>query len=180
MSAFGQWLLHEDQKELFDTLYAALLSVVFFGLTALVLWPLGAVPFAWRLVRGYWVFCVMVGWTAFGLYLFRKIFRIDIDTNFDAYVISALAVSSFVQAGWCAFAALAVREAAAAASWPSVAALAFFGFLSCYVCAALVAVYYSGRLYRYFNVPFAGAAFVLFALWPAAARFLYGWFFALF
>lgn len=180
MSAFGQWLLHEDQKELFESLYAAALSAVFYGLTALVLWPLGELPFGWRLFRGYWVFCVALGWTALALYLFRKVFRIDLDTRFDAYVISALAVSSFVQAGWCAFAALAVREAAAGASWPVTAALWLFGFLSCYVSSAMVAVYYSGQIYRYFNIPLACAAFVLFALWPAAARLLYGWFFNLF
>lgn len=180
MGAFSQWILHEDRKELFDSLYATALSVVFFGLTALVLWPLGGLSLAWRLVKGYWLFCVMIPLTAIPLILFQRIFRIDLDTHPDAYIISALIVSGFVQAGWSAFAALAVRDFAAAASWPVAAALYFFGFLSSYVACAVVAVYYPGQIYRYVNIPLACAGFVVFSLLPAAARFLYGWFFGLF
>lgn len=180
MGAFSQWILHEDQKELFDSLYATALSIVFFGLAALALWPLGSASVVWRLVKGYWLFCVALPVTALLLLLFRRVFRVDLDTHFDAYVLSALAVSGFVQAGWSAFAALVVRDAAGAATWPAAAALYAVGFLSSYVASAVVAVYYSGRIYRYVNIPLACAGFVLFGLWPAAARAVYGWFFDLF
>lgn len=180
MGAFSQWILHEDQKELFDSLYATALSVVFFGLTALALWPLGRASMTWELVKGYWVFCVMVGWTAILLVVLNRIFRVELDTHPDAYVLSALAVSGFVQAGWSAFAALTVREFTAASTWPVAAVLYFFGLLSSYIACAVVAVYFSGQIYRYVNVILACASFLLFCLWPAAARILYGWFFELF
>lgn len=180
MGAFGQWLLREEQKELFDSLYAAALALVFFALAALALWPLGQVSLVWRLVKGYWLLCVVLPLAALLLGIFHRIFRIEFDTRFDAYVVSALAVSGFVQAGWSAFAALAVRDPAAAASWPTAAALYVVGFLSCYVASAVVAAYYSGQIYRYVNIPLACVSFLLFSLWPAAARVLYGWFFDLF
>ena len=63
---------------------------------------------------------------------------------------------------------------------PVAAAFYVVGFLSSYVACAVVAVYYSGQIYRYVNIPLACAGFVVFSLWPAAARFLYGWFFDLF
>jgi hypothetical protein len=40
MGEFSKWLLHEDQKEWFDYLFALALNVVFVAITAL-LWPLG-------------------------------------------------------------------------------------------------------------------------------------------
>ena len=180
MGAFSQWLLHEDQKELWDSLYATALGIVFFALAALVLWPLGRLSLAWRLAKGYWLFCIVVPLTATLLALFRRIFRIDLDTHFDAYVISALAVSVFAQAGWSAFAAVTVRDFTAVASWSVAAALYVVGFLSCYVAAAEVIAYYNGQIYRYVNIPLACASFVVFSLWPAAARAVYGWFFELF
>ncbi len=180
MGAFSRWLLREENKEAFDSLFAGLLAFAFFGLAALALWPLGAAWAVWRLFKGYWVLCVVLPATALLLFLFRRLFRIDFDENFNAYVVSALVASGFAQAGYSAFAALAAREFAAAASWPIAAAFCVVGFLSCYVSSAVVAVYYSGQMYRYVNIPLALAAFVLFTLWPAAARFVYGWFFDLF
>lgn len=180
MGAFSKWLLDEEQKELFDSLYATALSIVFFALTALVLWPLERLSLAWRLLKGYWLFCIVVALTAMLLLLFRRIFRIDLETRFDAYVISALAVSVFVQAGWSAFAALTVRDFTADASSPVAAVLYVVGFLSCYVSFAVVGIYYLGQIYRLVNLPLACVSFVVFSLWPAAARAVYGWFFGLF
>lgn len=53
MGEFSKWLLHEDQKELFDYLFALVLNTVFVGLTALLLRPMGRAMFALRLAKGY-------------------------------------------------------------------------------------------------------------------------------
>jgi len=60
MGQFSKWLLHEDQKEWFDYLFALVLNIVFLALTALLLWPLGEATVALRLAKGYWVFWTVV------------------------------------------------------------------------------------------------------------------------
>jgi hypothetical protein len=130
--------------------------------------------------KGYWLFWIVLILGASALVLCRRIFRVDLDTRFDAYVLSALAVSSFLQAGWSAYAALTVRAFAAGASVWTAAALYVVGLLSCYVAFAVVSAFFMGSLYRTINLPLAAASFTVFCLWPAAGRTLYGWFFDLF
>jgi hypothetical protein len=180
MGQFAKWLLHDDQRELFDYLYANVLNVVFLALAALLLWPLGRAALALRLAKGYWVFWGVLLLTAAALIQFRRVFRVDLETRYDGYVISALAVSGILQAGWSAFAALTVRDFAAAAPvWVAVLLYAV-GVLSCWVACAAVSALYMGSLYRLVNLPLAAVSFALFGAWPAAGRALYGWFFDLF
>ncbi len=180
MGEFSKWLLHEEQKELFELLFALALNVVFLALVALLLWPLGKAALAWRLLKAYWLFWILLSNTSLLLYRLQSWFRVDMYSHFNAYVISALVVSGFLQAGWSAFAALTARDYAADASLWVAFALYVVGFISCQVACAALAPYYGGQIYRYVNVILAAAAFVLFALLPAAARALYGWFFGLF
>ena len=180
MGAFGQWLLHEDQKDVWDSIYASAVAVAFFALSALLLWPLGRLMLVWSLLKGYWLFCIVLGVTALLLFLLRRVFRIDLETRYDAYVISAFAFSGLLLAGWSAFAALAVRVHAEGASVWVAAALYVVGVLSCYVAFAVACVYYTGQMYRLVNLPLAWLCFIIFSVWPAAARFVYGWFFDLF
>ena len=49
MGEFSKWLLHENQKELFDYLFAIVLNIIFLALTALLLWPLGRTTIALHL-----------------------------------------------------------------------------------------------------------------------------------
>lgn len=180
MGAFAKWLLDEEQKELFDQLFADALTLIFLGLAALLLWPLGHAALAWQLTKGYGVFWVVIASSILLLTLYRRLFRLDLDDNPDAYVIPAIVVSGVIQAGWSAFAALTVRGASAGAgAWAAVALYAV-GFLSSYVSFSIVSSYYNGSLYKTINLPLSAAGFVLFCLWPAAGRALYGWFFDLF
>jgi hypothetical protein len=179
MGEFSNWLLHEDQKELFDYLYANVLNVVFLGLVALLLWPLGRALMAWQLAKGYWIFWSLMVLFAVVLVLFRRVFRVDMDSRYDAYVISALIVSGFLQAGWSAFATHIVRGfVAGTTAWVAVVLYAV-GVLSCFVAVAIVSAFYMGSLYKTVNLPLAILSFIVFSVWPAAGRALYGWFFAL-
>lgn len=175
MGQFVSWLLRDEQRELFELLYAYVLNVVFLGLTALLLWPLGKGWLALSLAKGYWMFWIVLYVTALFLLLFRKIFRIDLETRLDAYVISAVVVGGLLQAGWSAFAALTARDFLADASVWVAAAIYFFGLLSCFVSVAIVSTQFTGQLYRPLNLGIAAGAFALFALWPWAARATYGW-----
>ncbi|HYP54595.1 MAG TPA: hypothetical protein VEQ42_13680 [Pyrinomonadaceae bacterium] len=176
---FMRWLMADEQKEVFEVVFTTLLNAVFLGLAALLLWPFGAASVALGLAKGYWAFWSAVYMMVALAALFERIFRVDADTHFDAYVISGVLVSGLLQAGWSAFAALVVREASAPASLAAAVVLYFVGVLSCWIAFGIVSVVYGGTIYKTINLPLSVASFVLFCLWPAAGRFLYGWFFDL-
>jgi hypothetical protein len=180
MGQFSKWLLHEDQKELFDYLYANVLNIVFLAVTALVLWPMGQAMTSWRLAKGYWIFWIVLIWTAIILILFQRIFRVDMDSHYNVYVITALLLSGFLQLGWSAFAALVIHTSFATATvWIDVV-LFIVGLFSSYVAWAIVSAFYMGSIYRIVNLVLAILSYLIFILWPTGARALYGWFFDLF
>ncbi len=180
MGEFSKWLLHEDQKELFDYLFAVVLNISFLALAALLLWPLGEAILAWRLAKGYWVFWVVLFWTSIIILLLQRILRVDMYSHYDAYVISGLIVSGLLQLGWSAFAALLVHYFTADASiWIDIV-LYGVGVFSCYVACVIVSVFYMGSIYRFTNLMLSMSSFIVFSFWPAAARVIYGWFFDLF
>ena len=179
MGEFSRWLLHEDQKELFDYLFAIVLNVCFLALTALVLWPLGRATFALSLAKGFWVFWTVVIIASSVLVLVQRFFRVDLDSRFNTYVISGLIISGFLQLGWSAFVALAARNSITNMSvWVAVVVIVT-GVISCYVAAVIVGAYYAGGLYRMVNLFLAVLSFIVFAIWPAAGAAIYGWFFDL-
>ena len=87
MGQFSKWLLHEDQKELFDYLFAVVLNISFLALTALLLWPMGEALMAWRLAKGSWVFWVVLLWSSIIVLLLQRMLRVDMYSHYDAYVI---------------------------------------------------------------------------------------------
>jgi hypothetical protein len=114
------------------------------------------------------------------LVLGQRIFRMDLYSRFDAYVISALAVSAFIQLGWSAFAALAIHDAVVGTSVWVVVVVYAVGVISSYVASVAVGALYMGALYRMVNAVLAILSFILFSLWPTAGATIYGWFFDLF
>ena len=177
MGEFSKWLLHEDQKELFNYLFAIALNAVFLGLTALLLWPAGKAATALTLAKGFWGFwTIMIVMTSL-VALFQRLFRVDMYSHPDVYIISGLAVSGIILTGWSAFAALTVGGSAAGVSLWVAAVLYFVGFLSCWVALNIVSAYYMGSIYRTVNLVVAPVSFVLCCVWPAAGRALFGWFF---
>lgn len=173
MSGLGQWLLKDEQKTLFDCLFAAVLAIVFLALAALVLWPLRALGLVPELAIGYGVLWVVVGASAVLTAFAQKLLRIDIDSSFNAYVISGLVVSGLIQVAWCAFAAVALEPYVTAAGAWGAALLYLIGFVSCYVALMTLAAFYAGAIYRFVNLGIALIAYVLFSIFPGAARAIY-------
>jgi hypothetical protein len=180
MGEFSKWLLHEDQKEFFDYLFALVLNIVFVAAALLLLWPLGESYVAGRLAKGYWIFWTVLIATSGLMVLAQRIFRMDLYERYNAYVISGLVVSGFIQLGWSAWVAPVVRTSAADTSVGVAMVLYGVGLLSCYVASVIVGVFYMGGLYRLVNSTLAFLSFILFSLWPAAGTKIYGWFFDLF
>ena len=180
MREWERWLLHEDQKELFEFLFAAALSLLFGALAALALWPMGDAALALRFAKGGLVLWAVLFLTYVALAFVQRKLDVDIYSHADAYVISAAAVGAVIQTGWSAFAALAVRDFASDASlWPA-AVLYFTGLLSCYVAFTVVSAFYTGQIYKLVNLAAALVSFTVFCLWPAGARAAFGWFFGIF
>lgn len=180
MREWERWLLHEDQKELFEFLFAAALCLFFGGLSALALWPLGDAALAMRFAKGGVVLWVVLFLTFVALAFVQRKLKLDIYSHADAYVISSAVVGAVIQTGWSAFAALAVRDfVSGAGAWAAVA-LYFAGLLSCYVAYTVVSAFYTGQIYKLANLVAALVSFALFCVWPSAASVAYGWFFRLF
>jgi hypothetical protein len=180
MGEFSKWLMHEDQKELFDFLFALVLNIVFLALIALLLWPLGKVTMAFRFTKGYWYFWAVLIVTASLLVVVQRIFRMDLYSHSDAYVISGLTVSGFLQVGWSAFAALVISSSITGAPIWMMIILYGVGVFSSYVASVIVSAFYMGTIYRMVNFALAILSFIVFSVWPAAGRAIYGWFFDLY
>lgn len=177
MGDFGNWLLHEDQKDLWEIVVASVLNILFLVLIALLLWPLGSPMLAWRLAKGYSVLWGMVYFATMLGSRIQDYFRVNIYDHPDAFVYSNLAVSSILQIGWSAFAALVVQSFVAGASLWIMLILYFVGALSCLIAFFVVSAFYQGHIYRLISLPLALVAYIVFSVWPAIGRVLFGWFF---
>jgi hypothetical protein len=180
MGEFSKWLMHEDQKELFDYLFAIVLNIVFLAIIALLLWPLGKATMAFRFTKGYWYFWTVLIVTSSLMVVAQRIFRMDLYSRYNAYVISALIVSGVQQVGWSAFAALVISSAVAGAPIWMMIILYGVGLFSSWVATVIVSVFYMGTIYRMVNLALGILSFIVFSVWPDAGRALYGWFFNLY
>jgi hypothetical protein len=79
--------------------------------------------------------------------------------------------------GWSAFAALTVHISVAGAPRWIALILYFVGVLSCLVAFYVVSAFYQGHIYRMISLPLTLISFIVFSVWPASARVLFGWFF---
>ena len=180
MGEFSKWLLHEDQKEWFDYLFALVLNAVFLSVITLLLWPLGKATLALSLAKAYWMFWTVLIATSMLMVLAQRIFRMDLYERYNAYVISALVVSGVIQLGWSAYAAPVVRSSMADASFWVALVVYVVGLLSSYVASVAVGVFYMGAIYRMINSALAILSFIVFSLWPALGLAIYGWIFDFF
>jgi hypothetical protein len=171
-------LLDEERKEVFDSLVAFVAGLLFLGLTALVLWPIGKARMALFYAEGYGLLWLGLGVTSLLLFVFRRVLRIDMYSHFDVYVISALIVSSFWQLCWSSFTAAVLQRYAADTSWLDFTLLYVIGLVSCFVAFLELSVFYQGSIYRIVNVPLGLVSFVLFCIWPRLGQVLFGWLWA--
>jgi hypothetical protein len=173
-------ILPMAQDETLDFKIAGTLNLGFFVVGALLLWPLGEVGLVWQLFKGYFIYWIVLVFGIFLGLLLQRVFRIEDDPPGDAYIILNILLSVPLQIGWSAFVALSVNEFAANEPWWLQAILYFIGFLSAYLTLLVIQAFYRGSIYRHLTSLVGLAAFILFALWPASARFLFGWFFGWF
>jgi hypothetical protein len=180
MGELIKWLMNDEQKDLFEVLFASALNIAFLALLALLLWPLGRPLLAFRLAKGYVILWVIIFVTAILVNRIQRLFRVNIYDHANAYVNSNLAVTCFLQGGWSAFAALTVQGFVAGAPTWFVVVLYSVGVLSCLIAFFAVTSFYQGHIYKLVSLPLALVSFIVFSVWPASGRAIYGWFFDLF
>lgn len=180
MRGLVDWLLADDQKNLFEFLLAVFLFFLFLAVAALLLWPFDRLALVIQLAKGYGFFWVALWITAALAGLFQRWFRMNLYDRSTAYVITGLSLGALVQMGWSAFAALTVRGFVAEGSFWAVAVLYLVGALSCVAAFYAVSSLYQGAIYRLVNLPLALVSFLVFSLWPGVGGALYGRFFRLF
>jgi hypothetical protein len=110
----------------------------------------------------------------------QRIFRMDLYSHSNAYVISALVVSGIQQVGWSAFAALVISSAVAGTPIWMMIILYGVGLFSSWVATVIVSVFYMGTIYRMVNLVLGILSFIVFSIWPHAGAKIYGWFFNLY
>ncbi len=129
----------DDQKELFEILFAIGLNAVFLALIALLFWPLGQLAVAFRLTKGYVILWAVILGSFVLISRLHRFFRVDIYTHANAFVISNLVLSCLLQAGWSAFAALTIQGfVVSSPAW----ILYIVGVISCLVAFYAVSSFY--------------------------------------
>ncbi|NJN96511.1 MAG: hypothetical protein HC875_21590 [Anaerolineales bacterium] len=180
MDALIQWLIHDNQKDLFEFLVALALNLVFLALSSLLLWPLDKLALVWSMLKGHIFLWLIIFVTAVLLNVVQRFFRMNMYDRANAYIGSALAVCGLLLLGWAAFAALAVPSYIDGGSvWTGVI-LYLVGGLSCLSAFFAVTSFYQGAVYKLISLPLTLVSFLIFSLWPNGARLAFGWFFQLF
>lgn len=172
--------MHDDQKELFELLFALTLNLLFLVLIALLLWPLGKTVLAFRLAKGYGCLWGVLYVASAVVGRIQEYFRVNLYDHPNAFVNSNLAVSCLLQTGWSSFAAFCVQSFAGGTPVWLAVLLYVVGVLSCLIAFIVVSSFYQGHIYKLISLPLALVSFIVFSVWPAFVRALYGWFFALF
>lgn len=169
----------DNSKASWELIVAGSLTLLFLGLSALLLWPFGKAALTIQLGKGYGLLWVVLALTSWVVALIHRLFRVETYPPSTTYVVTNLCVSAFLQAGWSAFAALTVGKFGDPSTGMTIV-LWIVGLGSSYIGFVIAGVFYQGTLYKVLNAPLALLSYVVFAIWPAAARAIYGWFLAWF
>ena len=161
---FSKWLMHDDQKELFEVVVAITLNILFLALITLMLWPLDRAMLAFRMAKGYAILWIVVFVTVALVNRIQHFFRVNLYDHSNAYVISNLIVSCTLQLGWSAFAALTVNSFITGAPTWVVVTLYLVGGLSCLIAYFAVSSFYQGHVYKLVSLPLALVSFIAFSV----------------
>jgi hypothetical protein len=166
MGDFVRRLVDDDRNDLFELAVALVLNLLFLGLAALLLWPLGRTALALSLAKGLGLLWIVLGLTTPLVHGAQRLARMNLYDRANLFFASNLVASCALQIGWAAVAAPAVQTALPGASPWVAAALHATGALSCLAAYAAVSAVYQGTLYRLVSLPLALVCYVAFSVWP--------------
>lgn len=160
------WILEEEQKNLFEFLVAVCLTLLFLALAALLLWPAERLELVAGLGKGYGFLWAVLWGTAALAGLLQRLLRMNLYDRSNAYVITGLILGGALQVGWSAFAARMVHGSLAGTGFWAAAALHVVGALSCVAALFVISTIFQGAIYRLVNLPLALVSFLVFSIWP--------------
>jgi hypothetical protein len=149
--------------------------LIVLAVTAIVLLPLGRGALLWEIARAFMVLWGVLLMAAWLMQRLQTLLRIEDDPPSDAYILTNLAVGVTLLVVWTGYAALLIRDSAQGAPLWMAAILYVIGLLASHAAFGTVSVIYGGSIYRTVHVFVALGGYVLFALWPPAARAAFGW-----
>lgn len=167
-------------ESLVDFLIPVALNVIFIVIVALLLWPMGKLAVAVRLMKAYVIFWGITVFSVVVLYQVQRMLRVSAERNFAAFLISNLLLGLTLLAGWSAFSSGVVNEAVADAGVGVTIVLWVVGLVSGIAAHVVVTTFHNGTIYTLSNLIVVVVGFVVFGVWPAVARVTYGRFFNLF
>src|ERR1044071_5531695 len=141
MGAFSKWLLDEDQKHVFELLFAVVANLIFLGLVTGIFLAVGRAPYALLIVRGFFILWAATLLGHFFLVRIHEFFRINIYDHGNVFLISNLFVSCALQAGWAVFAALIVHRFSSVASVGMTVVMWAIGIISCLISFYVVSAF---------------------------------------
>lgn len=165
MGSLANWILDDDQKDLFEFLVALILILLFLGLAALLLWPFGRLALVADLAKGYGILWVVLWVTTVLAGFFQRLFRMSLYDRSAAYLATGLILGGLLQVGWSAFAARTVHGVVAEASFWTAAVSHLVGALSCLAAFFAVSSVYQGTIYKLVNLSLALVSFLVFSVW---------------
>jgi hypothetical protein len=168
MGAFAKWLTNQDQKDLFEIVFAITLNLLFLVLITLLLWLLVRPSLAFALAKGYGLLWIGIFVSAWMINFAHRLFRVTLYDHSNLYVISNLAVSCLLQAGWSVFAATTVHRLSPGESIWIVVVLYSVGALSCVVTYFAVSSFFQGHIYKLVSLPLGVIIFITFSIWVAS------------
>lgn len=168
----------EAQEAATTTLIIVGINLVFLLVAGLVLWLVGHGTLAWQFAKGYALLWILLLVISPILNFIQRMFRLNPYDNGNVFVASNVLVSGVLVLGWSAFAVLAVQNAGAT-GWV-ISLLYVIGLLASYLAQQVVTSIFRGTIYTLATLALVVLSFIAFAIWPTAARFLFGWFFNLF
>ncbi|MCU0488516.1 MAG: hypothetical protein MUE67_06160 [Anaerolineales bacterium] len=175
MGKLIDWLLEDNQQDLWNFLVALALDGIFLGVIALLLWPLDQLTLIANLAKGLGLLLVATISLAFLLSVCQRLLGLNMYQRSGAYIASTLLTSSSLLMGWAAFTRLAIDGSLAGATFWAGAALYLIGLLACLGGYYLVAAFFAGQIYQLLGLPFILASYLVFSIWPTLARLLFGW-----
>lgn len=165
MGVFSKWLLHEDQKDLFEVLFAIVLTIVFVAIALLICWSIGRSSFGFQLLRGYsllWGFLLIVVAITHRIHEF---FKINIYDHGNVFLVSNVLASCLLQIGWSIYIALSIDRFGSGATLIVTTGMYGVAVFSCLVSFYVVSAFYQGHLYRFVSLPLALLTFVIATVW---------------
>jgi hypothetical protein len=156
--------------------YVALAVLAYLSVALLATLMLGRIELAWVLAKGFLMLWVFLYLEQIVQAIVQKTFHLSELEHLGVVLFNLFLTVGFCLA-WSAFLALEVTRAAN--GWLGVGVLHLLGLVGAWLGFGVITSFFTGTLYRMTGLAVAVLGYGGFAIFPASAQDIFGWFFAL-